>query len=193
LLYTIIAVVLVVAVSGAGCTAFMWRRRQHNGVARAHHYERYGANTVSMFMNPLHSGVDGGGTTVDYDEPVDTAGAVKLDSELYVAGGGAAASKASQSAHYDTVEPSTLADAKGANRKSTQAPVHRPEGAYETVLGGASAYQLSHGARIARHDRSKGERANRGDGVCEADASAYEVFQSSGVDRSRRSNVETSA
>jgi hypothetical protein len=183
LLYVAIAVVFVVVLGGAGVV--LWRRRrQRNGVVRGD--EGNTANTVPMFMNPVHSGF--GGRSDDYEEPVDGGGVVTFDSDMYVAhrtapvAGVATLDSDMYVAHrtapvagvatldsdmYVAHRTAPMADTRmmqkvdnGTPAYADGATMYRAEGAYETDAGGASPYQL---------------------------------FQATGVERSRRSTIETSA
>jgi hypothetical protein len=164
LLYVAIAVVFVVVLGGAGVV--LWRRRrQRNGVVRGD--EGNTANTVPMFMNPVHSGF--GGRSDDYEEPVDGGGVVTFDSDMYVAHRTAPVAGVAtlDSDMYVAHRTAPMADTRmmqkvdnGTPAYADGATMYRAEGAYETDAGGASPYQL---------------------------------FQATGVERSRRSTIETSA
>jgi hypothetical protein len=105
LLYVVIAAVLVVAaVAGAGMA--LWRRQQQlNDVVGRNDVNSI--NTVSMFMNPLHSGF--GETSDDFEEPGVASSAITLDADMYVKNGAAAGAMTENKADYDTGEYSTTA------------------------------------------------------------------------------------
>jgi len=157
LLYVFIAAVLVVAaVAGAGMA--LWRRQQQQINDVVGRDDVNSINTVSMFMNPLHSGF--GETSDDFEEPVVASSAIKLDADMYVKNGAAAGAMTENKADYDTVEYSTTAlYAEVSDRESGRAmtPVHQAEGANETDAADASAYELFQASGVAQYRRTHDE------------------------------------
>jgi hypothetical protein len=202
LLYVAIAVVFVVVLGGAGVV--LWRRRrQRNGVVRGD--EGNTANTVPMFMNPVHSGF--GGRSDDYEEPVDGGGVVTFDSDMYVAHRTAPVAGVATLDSDMYVAHRTAPVAGVATLDSDMYVAHRTAPVAGVATLDSDMYVAHRTAPMAdtrmmqKVDNgtpayADGATMYRAEGAYETDAggaSPYQLFQATGVERSRRSTIETSA